>query len=166
MLIEFPYGRGYLMTALEGAPDLFDHLLAGLTTSEADLRPDPERFTIREVMAHIAEWETVFLARMKRICSEETPVLEGYDEWQWATEHNYAGSNPLEQSKHFRERRTQTVAFLHSRSPADWLRSGNRPEIGLITLEAQALLISLHDTYHLRQITEWRRMTAPPLDTP
>ena len=33
----------------------------------ADRKPDPERFTIREVVAHMADWEGVWLERARRV---------------------------------------------------------------------------------------------------
>jgi uncharacterized damage-inducible protein DinB len=157
MLVQYSYAQNYLFTALSVAPDLYDYLLTGLTSEEADHRPDPDRFTIREIMAHLADWEQVFLNRMTRICTEDIPLLEGYDEGEWAIEHNYAATEPFEQARLFRERRAKLVAFLRDRSAADWDRTGNRPEIGLVTLEALSLLIPLHDMYHLNQIVAWRQ---------
>jgi len=157
MLVQYPYTQNYLFNALAAAPDLFDNALARLTAKEADRRPDPERFTIREIMAHLAEWESVFLMRMQRLCDEHEPVLEGYDEWAWVTEHNYAATDPVEQNRLFRERRGEIIKFLRARHLDDWSRSGLRPEIGMITLEGIALLIPLHDTYHLHQVAAWRK---------
>ena len=156
MLVEYPYARNYLFTALGSAPALFEHLLTGLTDEEADRRPDPDRFTLREVMAHLADWEPVFLDRLSRMCAEDHPTLPGYDEGQWAIDHEYAKTDWRSQSRLFAERRRTLVAFLRSRAPGDWPRTADRPEIGTLTVESQALLIPLHDTYHLRQIAEWR----------
>jgi uncharacterized damage-inducible protein DinB len=151
----------YLLIALEAAPDLFDHLLRGLTQEEADRRPDPERFTIREVMAHLADWESVFTERMARTRSEDRPTLQGYDEGQWAVDHNYAHADPAAQARRFRERRRRMVALLRGLDPAEWERAGNHTELGPITLEAQAVLVAAHDTYHLHQIEAWRRAGRP-----
>lgn len=156
LLLNYGYAQDYLFGALAGMPDLLDDLLVGLTDARADRRPDSERFTIREVVAHLAEWETVFLQRLGRMAAEERPVLEGYDEWQWAIDHQYARTSVLEQRLLFRRRREQTTAFLRARGPDDWARVGDRPEIGLLTIEGQALLIPLHDAYHLRQIAAFR----------
>ncbi len=160
MLTEYPYARNYLFTALEAAPALFDHLLRGLTDAEADRRPDPDRFTIREVMAHLADWEPVFLERLTRMRAEDHPTLPGYDEGQWAIDHVYAQTDWREQLSLFTERRRALAAFLRSCAPQDWARTADRPEIGVLTIEAQALLIPLHDTYHLRQIAQWREFGA------
>ena len=156
MLVEYSYAQNYLFAALESAPALFEHLLVGLTDDEADRRPDPNRFTIREVLAHLADWEPVFLDRLSRMCAEDHPTLPGYDEGQWAIDHNYAQTDWRSQIRLFTDRRRELVTFLHSRTPTDWPRTADRPEIGTLTVESQALLIPLHDTYHLRQITEWR----------
>lgn len=156
MLIEFPYAQRYLFTALHSAPDVFDRLLDGLTPAEADYRPDADRFTIREVIAHLAEWEPIFLERIRRICQEEVPLLEGYDEEALAIEHDYAHSDVWVQARLFRERREELVTFLQSLTPEQWHRLGNRPEIGMVSIEGIALLIPLHDTYHANQIGEYR----------
>jgi hypothetical protein len=95
--------------------------------------------------------------RMQRLCDEHEPLLEGYDEWSWVTEHNYAATDPIEQSHLFRERRAEIIKFLRTRHLDDWSRSGLRPEIGMITLEGIALLIPMHDTYHLHEIAAWRK---------
>ena len=156
MLTEYPYARSYLFSALEAGPALFDTLLRGMTEPEADLRPDPDRFTIREVMAHLADWEPVFLERLTRMRSEDHPTLPGYDEGQWAIDHGYAQTDWRAQARLFADRRRETVALLRSCGSSDWARTADRPEIGVLTVEAQALLIPLHDTYHLRQVAEWR----------
>jgi hypothetical protein len=160
MLVEYSYFRNYLFSALEAAPSLFGTLLEGLTEEEADRRPDPNRFTLREVIAHLADWDPVFLDRMTRIRFEDHPTLPGYDEGQWAIDHDYAHTDWREQLASFTERRQALVAFLHSCGPDDWARTANRPEIGILTIESQALLIPLHDAYHLRQVSEWRHGAA------
>ena len=159
MLIEYPYSQGYLFAALESTPFLFERALQGLTSEEADRRPDPNRFSIREIMAHLAEWEVIFLNRMQRICEEDRPLLEGYDEGALAVLNGYDRTDPFEQSRLFGERRGKMVAFLRSCHPEQWQRVGNRPEIGLVTLEALVMLLPLHDIYHLRQIASWRQGT-------
>lgn len=155
MLTQHPYALRYLLTALSEAPVVFDHLLQGLTPDEVDFRPDPKRFTIREVMAHLAEWEPIFLDRIKRTCIGQHPTLPGYDEGELALQHKYATSDVVEQSRLFRERRAELVEFLQSCTPEQWQRTADRPEIGIVMLEALVLLIPLHDTYHLAQTTNW-----------
>lgn len=146
----------YLLGALEGAPDLFDALLRGMTDAEADRRPDPARFTLREALAHLADWEDVLRGRLTQTRDEDRPILQGLDEGQWAVDRDYAHADWREQARLYRERRRQMVDLLHALSPAQWERVGNHTELGPITLEAQAVLVSAHDAYHLQQIAQWR----------
>lgn len=157
-----PYFFRYLLGALEAAPDLFDVAVAGMTDREADLRPDPQRFTLREALCHVADWENVFLERLVRIRDLDTPALQGYDEGQWAIDHDYAHQDWREQIRLIGERRPRIVSLLRALSPDDWERAGNHCEIGPITLETLATLIALHDTYHLRQIADYRKTDATP----
>jgi uncharacterized damage-inducible protein DinB len=155
--MDSPYRRSYLLGALDAAPELFDHLLEGLSDAEADRRPDPDRFTIREALAHLADWEDIFRERMRRTRDEDTPTLPGYDEGEVAREGNYDARDWREQARLFRERRAQMSALLESLTPEQWRRTADRPEIGTLTLADMAHLVALHDTYHLRQIAAYRR---------
>jgi len=161
MIIEYPYIQNYLFTALRSGPVLIAHLLEGVTDTEADARPEPERFTIREIVAHLAEWEPILLERMRRIRDEDCPELPGYDEGQLALNHHYALSDLAEQLALFQQRRKTVVAFLEALTPEQWQRVGNRPEIGLISIEGIGLLMPLHDTYHAEQLARYRKGTIP-----
>jgi hypothetical protein len=55
MLVEYTGARYYLLNALKSAPDIFGFLIDGLTEEAVDFRADAARFSIREVMAHLAE---------------------------------------------------------------------------------------------------------------
>ena len=148
--------EAYLMIALAGAPDVFDALLQGMTEVEADRRPDPDRFTIREAMAHLADWESVFRGRLLQTRDGDNATLQGYDEGQWAIDHDYAHSDWREQARRFHEERQELIALLRSLTPAQWERTGNHTEVGPITMEQQALLVCVHDGYHQQQIAQWR----------
>lgn len=155
MITNHPYAISYLFTALKAAPELFENLLQGLTSEEADYRHDPRRFTIREIMAHLADWDEIFLERLKRVRDEDNPTIEGLDEGELAQLHNYAISDPHQQLTLFRQRRARLVGYLRELETRDWSRGCLRPEIGSTNMEEMALIIPLHDTYHLLQVTEW-----------
>ncbi len=51
--------------------------------------------------------------------------------------------------------RKEIVAFLRGLSPEGWARVGTHTEVGPITMEAQAVLISAHDGCHRQQTLQW-----------
>ena len=161
MLLTYAYARGYLLSALESAPALLAGAMNGLTEAEADFRPDPARFTLREVVAHLADWDPVFSERLTRMQREDHPTLPGYDEGTWAVEHHYAASDWREQLGLYAERRRALTAQVRTFAPEDWARTGDRPEIGVLSIQDLTMLIPLHDLYHLKQAQEWREKYQP-----
>ncbi len=146
----------YALMSLEGTPAVFARLLDGLSETEADLRPDPARFSLREAVAHLADWEDVFRQRMLLTQSEDNPLLQGYDEGQWAIDRAYAQTDWREQLARFAHERAQTIALVRSFTPEHLARIGHHTEAGPITLQEQVLLITVHDGYHARQFAEYR----------
>ena len=152
--------EGYLVAALAGAPDLAGYLLFDVTAAQADFRPFPDRFTIREAISHVADWEAIFLERLKATLQQERATLVGIDEGEVARLGNYGERDWWEQSCIFAARRAETVSFIRALAPADWDRTAGHTEIGTVTLAEQIVLISAHDAYHLQQFAEWRKLFA------
>lgn len=148
----------YLLIDLESAPDVLEALLAGVTSPDAwDRKPNPDRFTLREMAAHLADWESVFLGRLKQTRDEENAVLQGLDEGQVAIDHDYAHADPEESLARYRAGRTEMVAVLRGLSPEQRERVGIHTEVGPISLENQTVLIAAHDGYHRQQAVQWTK---------
>lgn len=148
--------RKYTLEALTATPIVLGKLLTGITDAEADHRPDPERFTIREALAHMADWEPIWYERLSRIIEGENPTLPGYDEGQFAIDRDYAHSDVREQLAKFAEGRAKIRAYVAS-VPADaWDRTGVHGEIGPMTFHDLITLLLAHDGYHLKQFAEFR----------
>ncbi|HZO91480.1 MAG TPA: DinB family protein [Chthonomonadaceae bacterium] len=157
-----PFVRKYLLTALEGTPDVLDGFLKTLPADDPvwDFRPAPARFTLREVVAHLADWEPIFLERMTRIRDESEPSLPDIDEGQLAIDRDYAHSDPQANLARFRQGRVTMLAFLRSLKEGNWERAGNykreHPMVGgPVTLEAWVAQVVGHDGYHTQQVAQW-----------
>lgn len=148
----------YALMALEGTPAVFARLLSGLSEAEADAHPDPARFSLREAVAHLADWEDVFRQRMQATLSEDNPILQGYDEGQWAIDRAYSKSDWRGQLARFTDERAQTLALVRAFTPEQFARTGRHTEAGPISLQEQVLLIAVHDGYHARQFAEFRAL--------
>lgn len=66
MLLPMMHDR--IHSALTGTPDVLDALLGPLTAGDPrkDLRPHPERFTLREIASHLADYDAIYLERLTR----------------------------------------------------------------------------------------------------
>jgi hypothetical protein len=152
-----PIVRRYVFNTLAGTPEVLDALVRGIGPEDPvwDARPEADRFTLREIIAHLADWNPIFLGRMKRTCEEAEPVLESIDEGALAVGHDYAHADPRECLARFRQGRATLVEFLRSLSEDALARIAHRPTIGAVTVETQAVFASGHDGYHLQQVAQW-----------
>ncbi len=146
----------YLLIDLESAPDVLGKMLETVTDPAVyDFRPDPERFTLREVLAHLADWDKVFLGRMMQTRDTENPTLQGIDEGQVALDNDYAHADPANSLNRYKANRAELVGFLQTLSLAEWERVGSHTELGPVTLTTQASLIAFHDGYHRQQTVSY-----------
>ncbi len=125
-----------------------------MDVSRLDLATDPGRFSPREVVAHLADWEPVFLERMKSALSNPMGRIEAYDEGQWAIDHDYASSDVHVQADLYLARRQETVQWLNALYPDQWKLQFEHPERGPLSVEDTANMMLGHDLYHIRQLTE------------
>ena len=147
------------MTALAGTTDVLDGLLGlvGPHGAPCDWRPDADRFTLREVLAHLVDYEAVWMERIRRTREEDRPELMSVDRERLAVDSDYAHSDTAVSRTAFRQRRAALVEYLKGLSPEDWQRVGYwaGPSGGPLTLEEQAGFVGIHDGYHLQQAAQW-----------
>jgi len=152
-----PSARNYLIKALAGMPDVFDKLLLELGVDHPvwDICPDPVRFSLREVMAHLADWEPIWVNRVCRTRDETRPFLPSIDEGQLAIAGDYKNRDPHESLARFREGRAKLVSTLDGLAATDWERVAEREFVGPLTMQMLATYVLSHDGYHLHQVVEW-----------
>lgn len=144
----------YLLPSLEVGPRAIERLMDHVDPLRIDLPTHPDRFTPREVVAHLADWEPIFLWRMKQCLQVSGGTIEGIDEGVRAVEQNYAKLDWREQSRLFKERRAETAAWLRSVKEGDWEKFVVHNERGKQTLYDQANMLLGHDLYHIDQLCE------------
>ncbi len=143
----------YLLPVVELSPKVFQSILDEFPPELMDARPDANRFTPREVFAHMADWEPILLGRIRT--AYNTPggaAIQAIDEGQMAIDHGYAASEPAEQMRKFAEARKETSQFLRELTAFDWSKSVNHPERGVQTIYDMANLFLGHDLYHIEQL--------------
>lgn len=152
--------RRYVLAGLTGTTTVIAVLLNNFSSDDPrwDIQPDPERFSLREMTAHLADWDEIWLERAVRIVTEETPELPDVDEGLIAVARDYAHQDPRANLARFATGRAKLVAYFDAVPEIAWSRKGNRPPtIGEIELDALAALILGHDGYHTKQTAEYLR---------
>lgn len=144
----------YLIDGIEGTPGLFKALLAkpGI---DWDARPDAARFTLREMVAHVADWDPIWIERVTRARDEENPQLPSVDEGMICESKSYATQDPTANLQRLSDTRPLLVGLLRSLPPESWDRPLHREFVGDLTLQQLAMMILGHDSYHLRQAADF-----------
>ena len=68
-----------LLKHYEKGPDLLKTAVAGVREDQFDQTPVPGKWSIRQVVCHIADFEPVYADRMKRVLAEDNPTMFGGD---------------------------------------------------------------------------------------
>ena len=145
----------YLFKGLELAPPALERIVSLVPESAFDSKNDPGRFSFREAVAHVADWESINLDRLHRGVEEPGCTVPGYDEGLLAVERNYQTWDPREQVRRFAEGREKVMAYLRGLSDEEWERVYYHAERGRQTVFEQAVTILGHDMYHLEQLTQY-----------
>lgn len=144
----------YLLPALGFGPQIILRLLHQLPEAQLDHALHPGRFTPREVVAHLADWEPIMRERIRTAVARPGSVIPAYDEGQVAIDHQYSDQDPWEQARIFARERLATEALLRGLGEADWRNSVEHPERGTQSVEDLANTLLGHDLYHIEQISE------------
>jgi len=145
-----------LLERYRRGPEVVATLMTGAAGAELDFRPAPDRWTLRQIVAHLADSELVGSDRFRRVIAEEDPTLIGYDQNAWAANLNYAKRKTSESVEMFRRLRADCYELLKDLPAETFERKGNHSEIGTVTLRQLLERLANHAESHARQIQEVR----------
>jgi DinB superfamily len=125
--------------------------LAGITEPELD-RPAPDGgWTARQIAHHLADSEAMAYIRLRRLIADDAPVIQGYDEPEWARRLHY--ERPVGPSLEvLRAVREASLALLERLTPAEWERSGTHSESGAYAVDDWLRIYAAHSHDHADQI--------------
>ena len=123
-----------------------------LSDAELDRSYGPGKWTIKYLLHHLADAETVLYDRIRRVISEPRQVLWAFDESAWARELDYANV-PLDLSKRIYESVRDGIIYyarLHyeAKGHLEFVHSGT----GVRTLKEEFEKVAAHNEHHLEQI--------------
>ena len=143
--------RDKLVEQYRGGYAAIVEALIRITPEELDGRAAPGRWTVREIVHHLADSEMTAAIRLRRLLAEDRPEIKGYDQDEFARRLHY--DRPHEKSLElFKCVRDSTTELLERMQPADWLREGTHNEVGRYTTETWLTIYAAHAHKHALQI--------------
>jgi len=141
-----------LLERFRRGPELLAAVLTGVYGEEEDFVTAPGKWSIRQIVAHLADAEMVGAHRMRQVIAEENPTLIAYDQDAWTHKLDYARRKPKQSLETFRRIRAENYELLKD-LPADaFARSGNHTENGSMTLHQLLEGYAGHAEAHARQL--------------
>ncbi len=125
-------------------------LLDGVTAEEAERRPAPGKWSLRELMAHLADSEIAWSWRMRQIFSEDNPNLQPFDQDRWAKV--YSAYSFAQAFSTWKALRAWNLEFVRGLAESDKGRPATHPEVGEMTLWTVVSIAAGHDLHHLRAL--------------
>lgn len=144
------------ITAYEAAPAELLAAVHGLNREQLRARPIAGKWSTHEVVCHLADFEPIFLDRVKRIIVEHEPTLFDGDENQFFARGNYDARETADELALIVACRKHLAPILKALAPEDFARRGNHSTAGIITLEALLRKINYHLPHHIAFIDEKR----------
>jgi len=129
-------------------------LTADLTGAQINTPPAPRKWSICEIIAHLADCETVFAFRLRQTLApaldQPHAIIQPFDQEAWAR--RYAAYNLESGLALFQAARNWNLLFLTTVSQDDRRRRTTHPERGTMTFWTIVETMAGHDINHLQQI--------------
>ena len=140
------------MDVLRETPGELGRAIASLTPEQIKTPEAPGKWSVAQVLRHLADSEVVWGWRMRLILAQDRPTLTGYDQDLWAERLHYADADPFESLETFHVLRRDNLRLLDRATPEDLQRVGVHSERGEESADHLRRLYAGHDLLHLRQI--------------
>ncbi len=133
-------------------PAALAQLIVGVSDSKLYQRPDPAKWSIGEVIAHLAEAEIVNSWRYRQMVEQNGCPLSPYDQEMWNKLGDYPSRTPADSLQLFRMLRENNLRVFDRLTPEQWEHYGMHAERGRLTVRDLVQLIAGHDLNHMEQI--------------
>lgn len=131
-------------------------VLTGVFGEEEDFIIAPGKWSVRQIVAHLADGELVAAHRFRQILAEDHPAMTWFDEKAWAANLDYARRKPKQSLETFRRLRAENHDLLKAVPETAFDRTGNHSVNGPVTLRHLVEDNAAHVESHSRQLQEIR----------
>jgi hypothetical protein len=145
-----------LLERFRRGPELVATAMTGAAGSELDFTPAADKWSLRQIVAHLADSEIVAADRFRRIIAEDKPTLMWYDQDAWAKNLDYQRRKTSESIETFRRLRAENYELIKDLPAESFERIGNHSQRGPITLLQHLESMAAHAEAHARQIRDVR----------
>lgn len=145
-----------LLERFRRGAELVASALTGAAGSEVDYKPEPQKWCVRQIVAHLSDSEIVAAERFRRMIAEDNPPIARFDERKWAENLDYGRKKPSQALETFRRIRSENYELLKELPESAFDRTAMHSERGRTTLLDWLRIYSVHAEKHTQQIRDVR----------
>jgi uncharacterized damage-inducible protein DinB len=125
-------------------------LVGGLSDGQWRRRPGAGKWSIGEIVCHLADTEIVFAYRLRQAVAETAHVVQPMDQNRWAE--GYASADSRAALQAFLALRAWNAAFISGLTPEQLQKTLTHPERGQMVVQTIVETMGGHDRNHLAQV--------------
>ena len=133
-------------------PKTLAKLIKGASPAKLRKRPAPDKWSVGEILAHLADAEMIVGWRLRAILAGPGCPIQAYDQDALAAARNYAKHDPRKSLQQFTAIREANLGLYKRLSPEQWKYYGMHAERGEETLDRLLHMMAGHDINHTQQI--------------
>ena len=137
---------------MAAAPNALRAAVAAFPKGREMVAEAPGKWSLLDVVKHLADSEIVFGYRTRMILSHDTPPIQGFDQDLWANRVRYEGATVGDFLDMAATLRRMNLLIFGSLSESDLQRYGVHSERGNETIWRMLRMCAAHDEVHLAQI--------------
>jgi hypothetical protein len=127
-------------------------LIKGIPTAKLRKRPAPDKWSVAEILAHLADVEIATGWRMRSILGAPGTSVQAYDQDAWVIAGHYEKRDPRKSIELHAIVREGNLALLKSLTPDQWKHYGQHAERGQESIERMVEMLAGHDLNHIQQV--------------
>ena len=129
-----------------------EKLLKGVPAAKLRKRPEPDKWSVAEIVVHLADTEIVGGYRIRTILGSPGTPIAAFNQDAWVTAGHYDKRDVAKSLEYFRTIREANLALFKTLTPEQWKHHGIHSERGEETVEHIVRMFAGHDINHTKQI--------------
>lgn len=140
------------LKVLAATPKKLERLVGSASPAKLRKRPAPDKWSANEILAHLADVETVIGWRVRSVLGAPGTAIQAFDQDAWVSALHYDKRSAKESLEQIVALRRANLALWKLLTPEQWKQYGMHSERGQESVEHIVRMIAGHDLNHMQQI--------------